>query len=151
MSTTYTHAEIRGAILRAADRIEGDPGCYDFGSLFVPNACGTRGCMWGWIGFELGSLGGAQIASVSNIVVHDPMPGCLVRDGHLYDFCLAVGYDHGTATDAATALRAYADKYYPAVAEAAESAEVATRASVKQATGWMPNRLALATGEGVKS
>jgi hypothetical protein len=140
MSTTYTHAEIRGAILRAADRIEGDPGCYDFGSLFVPNSCGTRGCMWGWIGFELGGFGGRCVGHVSKVVA--PEFGSFGTDSHLYDFCLAVGYDHGTATDAATALRAYADKYYPAVAEVAEAdTSTATWASVKQATGWMPARL----------
>jgi hypothetical protein len=139
MSTTYTHAEIRGAILRAADRIERDPTSYDYlGGLNVPrHGCGTIACMWGWIGFELGMEAGTCNASVAEAI------GASFRStDHLYSFCRDYGdFPHHEASTAPAALRAYADKYYPAVAEVAESADTATWASVKQATGWVPARL----------
>jgi hypothetical protein len=39
------------AIMKAADRIEQYPQEFNFGSIGVPNECGTPGCALGWIGF----------------------------------------------------------------------------------------------------
>jgi hypothetical protein len=138
MSTTYTHAEIRGAILRAADRIERAPASYHYlDGLHVPrHGCGTIACMWGWIGFELGMEAGTRNASVAEELGLGP------NTDHLYSFCRDYGdFPHHEASTAPAALRAYADKYYPAVAEVAENTNTATWASVKQATGWVPARL----------
>lgn len=105
-STVY---EIRRAILAAAARIEREPSCYSFGALGVP-ACGTVGCMWGWIGFELGvAQDRCNIAVAKHIGVDTTR--------HLYDFCLAQdhrGYFQRDPAAAANALRKYADRYFPA-------------------------------------
>lgn len=106
---TYTNAQIRGAILRAADRIDRAPESYNFCRSSVPkNDCGTEACMWGWIGFELGMYGAvnAEVASACGITETPVGAACLTA--HLYLFCKSV---HCAVP---TELRAYADEFFPA-------------------------------------
>jgi hypothetical protein len=105
---TFTHEQIRAAILRAADRIEREPGCYDFNGGWVPSgSCGTTACMWGWIGLELGMPVGAPNMEVSDAAG-------VPNTWHLYNFCRGLGdFPHHEAGTVPTALRAYANKYFP--------------------------------------
>lgn len=109
---TFTHSEIRGAILRAADRIERTPTSYNFCKMTVPNdgGCGTQACMWGWIGYELGmrDAGNEAVAFSLGLTKADSFYG-VAATGHLYDFCRAID-----AESVPSHLRAYADKYFPA-------------------------------------
>lgn len=123
--TTFTTSQIRSAILRAADRIEREPGCYNFGSIDTPRSggCGTPHCMLGWIGFELCIYNECitRVYEVLDISVGYP----------LYEMC-AVGHtvDAGIA---AVGMRAYADKYFPA--EKLDAAYVAFRSTLKTMEG----------------
>jgi hypothetical protein len=139
MSTNYTHAEIRGAILRAATTVERDPKLFKWSVCHIPE-CGTPGCAVGWIGAHLGIPANESLEQVARElgvldVFYERMSEVTQQFGWSY------GQWRDSAEYAATALRAYADKYYPAVAEVAESADTATWASVKQATGWVPARM----------
>jgi hypothetical protein len=164
VSTNYTHAEIRGAILRAAERIENAPQCYDHGYSEIGDvAKKNRGCVLAHIGYSLGMDADLIAHRVANAIGIKMRDACDYQS-HLFKFLTDNFGDPITwptapqvawtqdASIASKGLRAYADKYYPAVAEAADAADTntATWASVKHATGWMPNRLALATGEGVR-
>lgn len=111
----YTNEQIRGAILRAADRIEREPSCYRFQSIGIPD-CGTSGCMWGWIAFEMGNINDWDIGPTCETVT-----GKSLFEGaqeHLYAFSKTVS-EHLNYQDkplvAAACLRAYADKYFPVV------------------------------------
>lgn len=102
--TTFTKAEIRGAILRAADRIEALPSSYRFMALGLPDGdgCGTPHCMIGWIGHELGMTG-----YVFNVTAKTD-----ISELQLYSSC-QVGYTK-EASKAVARMRAYADRYFPA-------------------------------------
>jgi hypothetical protein len=126
--STYSKAEIRSAILRAASKIEnGAP--YDFGGQGVTgNGHGTKACgpcMWGHIGRELG------LDAQSNGAISHAVSG-----QETYElYAIHVTRTHGnTLRDpkvAAKVLRAYADKYFPAEKRAAlDKAYLAFRASL---------------------
>lgn len=51
--------DIRSAILKAADRIESNPDCFEFDRIGVPT-CGAPGCALGWIGVYLGMTGSIE-------------------------------------------------------------------------------------------
>lgn len=110
--TTYTKAEIRGAILRAADRVERNPSSYQFSCGSVPDrddGCGTTACMWGWIGYEL-QMHGRINADVARACGAATPTDSVCETGHLYQFCLAQDDFDAVPRN----LRAYADKYFPA-------------------------------------
>lgn len=48
MNTVYE------AIMKAAQKVESDPGNFRFCEADVPSHCGAPGCALGWIGFYLG-------------------------------------------------------------------------------------------------
>ncbi len=131
--SSYTTAQIRAAILRAADHIERNPQSYDFVRSDTPSTdCGTTACMWGWIGYFLGmpahSLN-AQVATACGI----GSPGsCNTR--HLYSFCKSC------RVDVPNELRRYADKYFPAEAAKPVVAEDRQLVSWSQCP-WQPNRV----------
>jgi hypothetical protein len=141
---TFTHEQIRAAILRAADRIEREPASYNFCKFFVPNedGCGTQACMWGWIGFELG-LRGASLMKVARACdvtdvpdVPDVPDGCRNITGHLYSFCVNFNrMDDGKAHEA---LRAYANKYFPATNSTTTRQPVVSWSDC----AWKPSRIA---------
>lgn len=113
----FTTQEIRGAILRAADRIERNPEFYDFRKTQQPTDCGTPACMFGWIAFELGSpleMHGHRML-VHRFAQFIRTGGVSADWGYhfreLYDMCDG---DHNDAKVAVAAMRAYADKYFPA-------------------------------------
>lgn len=140
---SYTNNEIRAAILRAADRVQNEPGCYDFGEIHVP-VCGTRGCMWGWIGFELGMEAGTNNLSVSDALGYgesNTISG--TGTDHLYQFCKSLGgRPHQNALAVPAVLRLYADKYFPADDKPAlEPAYLAFRAALGGAMSEPPTVL----------
>lgn len=98
---------LREAILKAADHIEANPGLFDFGIPMVPNNCWARGCALGWIGY-FADVQGESISKVSTQLLG-------LRDsGVFYGRMNEWGADwDDTATEAARALRLYADKYHP--------------------------------------
>ena len=57
----YTNQQIRTALLKAADQIEHNPESYSFKENGKPNACGTPGCMIGWLGVFLGVAGDPHV------------------------------------------------------------------------------------------
>ena len=100
---------IRNAILAAADHIERNPKDYDFMRWAVPDG-NCKACMLGWIGHFLGMVG-----AVNNEVKRAISPDndwdafyCRVRDA------LGSSRFQSDASEAAKALRLYADKYHPA-------------------------------------
>lgn len=108
--STYTPEEIRGAILRAADRIEGGAP-YDFDGHGVDGQnmgkrCGP--CMWGHIGREL------SMSNVSNIDIAEAIG--VMTTSALYelrgDFGIAASQRDPAV--AAKMLRAFADAKFPA-------------------------------------
>lgn len=111
----YTNEQIRGAILRAATRVETNMQCYDFYRTRVPD-CETPGCLWGWIGFELGFKAKTRIGEVCEAMG--------MNENHLYSEChplynlgLVKGYDRAQCTvKAVEGMRKFADKYYPITA-----------------------------------
>ncbi len=99
---------IRAAILRAADRIEREPGIYDFDAMRTPNEDGDcPACMWGWIGYELGMYEENNARVAASIGVNRTMD--------LYEFAIAnepCGFTESAAS-AAKLMRAFADRYFP--------------------------------------
>jgi hypothetical protein len=127
----YSKQQIRGAMLRAADRIEQDPKVFNFCRLSVP-ACGTPGCAAGWIGFELGIPAGEGIASVMRRIG--------IGDPHQYNnysvfqnqmFEISQQWPNSAMVCAST-LRAYADKYFPADTTELDPAFTRFRADFKR-------------------
>jgi hypothetical protein len=135
---TFTHEQIRAAILRAADRIEREPASYNFCKFFVPNedGCGTQACMWGWIGFELGLRGASLMKVAKACDVTDVPDGYHNITGHLYSFC--VNFNRMVDGKAHEALRAYADKYFPA----ANSTTIRQQVVSWESCAWKPSRIA---------
>lgn len=122
----YTPAAIRAAILRAADRVEREPWCYRFDVLSVP-ACGSIGCMWGWIGHELGMAADTPNARVAIAIG-------VSATGYLYAFCATFGCgDFHDAAQVAAAMRAYADEHFKAATF--DAAYLAFRADLGAITG----------------
>lgn len=134
--TSYTNAQIREAILRAADHIEQNPWLYNYAYTRTPD-CGTPACMWGWIGFFLGYAKGESIGFIARQIV----PSSVTRDGvettHLYEFRKSIGieYDSATVDDAVAALRSYADKFWPAEKPAFNSAYLAFKRALAYELG----------------
>lgn len=107
----YSNAQIRGAILRAADRIERDPDSYYFGN---PH-CGARtNCAYAKIGEELGYTSGARevvnfLASMLGLEYHG------LFTGTLYDLLSTHGSDWAVnGLTVVPAIRAIANRYFPA-------------------------------------
>lgn len=112
----YTNAQIRGACLRAADRIAREPSCYNFDNWRIPKyECGTTGCMWGWLAFELG-ITGSGVVEIARRVLNEaniPFEGW-DAPRHLYAFAERISPRFiGDPASAARCLRLYADKYFP--------------------------------------
>lgn len=111
---------IRNAILKAADSIERHPGLFKWSSTRVANPdCGTPGCALGWIAHYVGCAvwrqkGGWNYNALANAMGTD-------GDGEFYSRMSETFRSHSwrlDATDCASALRAYADKYHPATKHA---------------------------------
>jgi hypothetical protein len=131
--STYSKAEIRSAILRAAGHIELRPDLFNFGRCFIPD-CGSPGCAIGHVGTFLG-MANTGVSKASMILVgwDDAYQGRHYCDREFYDRMDAIS-DSGWRWKAdlcATTLRAYADKYFPAEKRAAlDKAYIAFRASL---------------------
>lgn len=121
--STYTKQQIRGAILRAADQIKSRPHLFNFGNCSIPD-CGSPGCAIGWCGAELGLEGIINEASPILVGWADTSPvphderwlGNQFCDQEFYDRMDSIGPANWrtNAHECARALRAYADKYWPA-------------------------------------
>lgn len=114
--TTFSNADIRQAILRAADRIEREPKSYNFMRMYTPRG-GDVACMWGWVGHELGMQPQTPNFRVAS--------ACGIPDGqtgHLYEYCNRSHswrfwdstFYQTSAKSAARQMRSYAEKFYPA-------------------------------------
>ena len=113
---------IRAAILRAADRIEREPGCYDFARVAVPPPDGgCPACMWGWIGYELGMYGDG-IWAVSGAL------GLADRD--LYEMWESM--EEGVMALPQAQMRAFADRYFPETSIPESVRAIFTQADVKE-------------------
>lgn len=117
--TKYTNDQIRSAILRAADRIEREPGCYSFGNVYAPvqgGGCGTEFCMLGWIGHELGSAQKLSHYVAAEILGMDVKRDYNIAANKIYDFIRASGFVdfQRSAKHAADGMRSVADKFFPA-------------------------------------
>src|SRR5262245_28969527 len=115
MNMKYTNAEIRAAILRAADSIESDRGLWDYRTTRIGD-CGTPMCAAGWIAFHLGIE--HSISGVGNACRSFVVPGVnayLVFEDQMDSVNIRW---RKSANDAVSALRAYADKYFPAESRA---------------------------------
>lgn len=99
---------IRQAILAAADHIERNPEQYDFNGLTVPEP-GCQACMLGFVGMFLG-MSGATNNDVKRALNPEHVHGFYEILEGLLGNCSYVD----SAGSAATALRRYADKYFPA-------------------------------------
>ena len=114
---------IRQAILRAADHIESHPELYEFHRNEVP-ACGTPGCMLGWIGYFLGVKGSVVYAVCPAMGLGQGQDGFIRNGIHK----LAVeemkrrgsGWPDyaGDAKAAARLMRTWADRHHPAESRA---------------------------------
>jgi hypothetical protein len=124
---TFTHEQIRAAILRAATCVEFTN--YNFFSSKV-GECGSPMCMWGWIGSELGIPKGASISHV-----FEPLG---LTDRSLYDMARGCVSDQVAASNG---MRAFADKYFPAPITNSTTIRqpVVSWESVMQQTGWAPS------------
>jgi hypothetical protein len=129
----YTNEQIRGAILRAADRIERDPGSMNHGYCKVGDVGGIGfGCVWAHIGDGLGMSREDTAMRVAEACGIDMPQIC--ADNALFSICrqLFVESKHNTVhynvnntpdiwsqfPDVAVAgLRAFADKHFPTVRE----------------------------------
>lgn len=117
---------IRDAILKAADHIEGSPRLFNFGKCATPHDCGTPGCALGWIGFFAGKqFHGAIVCDVAASI---GIPGNVrgSSEGTFYERMnkLCADDDRIWIEDAAACargMRLYADKYHPATALIPES------------------------------
>lgn len=98
------------AMMKAADHIEANPRDFDFNSIYHPDGCGTPGCALGWVGHFLGPVCASGFSWV------DATARALgVAELEFYDRMNALdgGMDWtDTATNCATTLRAYANKYH---------------------------------------
>lgn len=106
---TYTNSQIRAAFYAAAARIDATPTQYSFRALAAPKDSGGCGCMWGWVGFELGMKGSCN---------RDVAVACGQNStSALYDFMLIRCSDTTkNARSAARMLREFADHTWPAAA-----------------------------------
>jgi hypothetical protein len=116
----FTNGEIRAAIYRAAAHIESHPDKYDFWRCYLP-ASDDCGCMLFHVGRELGlkdhpNVNAQQV--VGEIIIGDRKfhPWSTNYGAHFYFWLDANGFAgyQSAPTVAASALRAYADKYFPA-------------------------------------
>jgi hypothetical protein len=121
---TFTHEQIRAAILRAATCVEFTN--YNFFSSKV-GECGSPMCMWGWIGSELGIPKGASISHV-----FEPLG---LTDRSLYDMARGCVSDQVAASNG---MRAFADKYFPA----ANSTTIRQPVVSWSDCAWKPSRIA---------
>jgi len=137
--SSYTSQQIRGAILRAADRIERQPTSYDFMETHLPgdNGCNTPHCMLGWIGYELRSKQISAHHVAAEILGMDTATEYNVAANSIYDFIAAAGFlDYQRdAKQAADGMRKFADRYFPAEkAEQLDPAYLAFRSSLLRST-----------------
>lgn len=125
-------ADIRQAILMAADKIERFPGQFKFRICSVPQGPGGCGCAIGWIGYFSGERPKECVFHVSERVLHVGHTDFYDRMDHLQ----APGeYWLLRADDCAACLRRYADTYYPANPEQPWLADYLRRLSVAGKTG----------------
>jgi hypothetical protein len=123
---TYTNQQIRGAILRAADTIERDPGLWNWNNTDVPrNDCGTPACALGWIGFHLGIrryCAGSDLSASASVEQVSPVLMNGSGSFAFYDAMREIDLEwRSTHAHIAPALRKFADRYFPA--EAADKSE----------------------------
>jgi hypothetical protein len=104
---------IREAILKAADHIEGNPGLFDFYGRDVPER-DSPACALGWIGYFAGLKSGTCNGRVSDAVFGTLDTGTFY--GRMASLC-GSGWWMRNAKGCAQALRAYADTYHPAEPE----------------------------------
>jgi hypothetical protein len=106
---------IRDAILKAADWIEGHPRHFSFGFIKVPD-CGSPGCAIGWIDHFLNIPAGALINGGCDPWVYENRSTLGVCDEKFYIRMDKTGIINwrAYAKECAEALRLYADKYHPA-------------------------------------
>lgn len=127
--SNYSRSEIRGAILRAAERIERDPRMWDFNKIYVPSDCGTPACALGWIGFELGMEVSKSIGRTARALFGSDGAMKFYRD-----FNMASGQSISIidGPDVPRALRAYADRYFSATESLGVVGEQRNRLTVNQ-------------------
>jgi len=97
---------IYDAIMKAAEHVERTPADYNFNRLYVPDKCGTTGCMLGWIGFFLGMFGQTNVAVKKAIGL--PHPGA-------YTFLTEMSGGNAymeSNVEAAKTMRLYAEKHH---------------------------------------
>ncbi len=119
----YSNAQIREAILKAADRIERNPDGYNFYSNGKPD-CGSPGCMMGWIGFELGFDAhpyACYVTPLRDALGFDYSDiGDMIRAAKATmphnEWHRLMNYQE-RATEAAEVMRLYADHRFPQVRE----------------------------------
>lgn len=115
---------IRQAILKAADYIEGHPQHFLYVTNNKPNPeCGTPGCMLGWIGIFLSHKEDDRSSWAGSVA---RTLGTTVSE-FAWDFVHKESCERGlfvhkeapnAARNAAALLRIYADKYHPAESRA---------------------------------
>jgi hypothetical protein len=112
--------EIREAILRAADWIEGHPEDFDFGMGDIPE-CGTPGCALGWISAFAGFKAPFRYTAAADALGLEPE---LFLGRHFFPLKAYAFYNRmsdlvpyeiwkRSAMMCARALRLYADRWHP--------------------------------------
>lgn len=135
----YTKTQIRTAILRAADHIARNPNDFNWKSVHV-GGCGTPACAVGWIGAFLGIPATGKYPNGApykeNIETVAKAVGV-----HNMDFYRRMrGIDKDWRTEharIAPALRAYADKYFPAEVIADPTHIPCSAQFLTQLSSWM--------------
>lgn len=111
---TYTKAELRAAILKAAASIEAQPQRWNFRSISVPDPapeCRTQGCALGWIGAHLGAQG--DIQGVSRALGHGCDSVFYSVMGNVSGGTESLAWVSWPASQVADVLRKYVDKHFP--------------------------------------
>jgi hypothetical protein len=109
--------EIREAILKAADQIEGNPALFSF-MRGRPVDCRSPGCALGWVGFYASKSCFYDYRETAHMILKVPGHfgyGTGTSHYNFYDRMGALDDDwRHDAAACARALRLYADKYHPA-------------------------------------
>lgn len=108
--------EIREAILKAVDWIQGNPSKFRYENTCQPTDCGSPGCAIGWIGYFSGFTYELPKYARGLVLVERDISTQLLKMSSVTFYLRLNALGQGWMDDAAICarvLRLYADKYHP--------------------------------------